>query len=135
MRYKTQSGHFIYILTRQSFLLFSLHVNLFSRAQRQRLTGHICDWIFSCAPKNSCVIAPVRRKNYTYELELERQCMLNWSFLPMDSTNSNVLFHFDVLLHPGLFCFVINTDDTCKYMLRKKHVLFAQRTIMSNVLF
>ena len=25
-------------------------------------TGRICDWIFGCAPKNSCVIAPVRCK-------------------------------------------------------------------------
>ena len=32
------------------------------RAQSQRLTGHICDWIFGCAPKNSSVIAPLRRK-------------------------------------------------------------------------
>ena len=32
------------------------------RAQSWRLTGRICDWIFGCAPKNSCVIAPVRRK-------------------------------------------------------------------------
>ena len=80
------------------------------------ITGRICDWIFGCAPKNSCVIAPVRRKtqstvqltsDYTYELELERRCMFNWSFHPMDSTNSNVLYRFDVLLHPRLFCFVI----------------------------
>ena len=35
----------------------------------------------------------------------------------MDSMTSNVLFRFDVLLHPRLFCFVINTADTCKYML------------------
>ena len=35
--------------------------------------------------------------DYTYELELERRCMFNWSFLPMDSTNSNVLFRFDDL--------------------------------------
>ena len=33
-----------------------------ARAQSQRLTGRICDWIFGCAPKNSCVIAPVRCK-------------------------------------------------------------------------
>ena len=114
------------------------------RAQSQRLTGRICDWIFGCAPKNSCVIAPVRRKtqstvrltsDYTYELELERRCVFNQSFFPMDSTNSIVLFRFDVLLHPRLFCFVINTADTCKYMLRTKHVLFAQWTIMSNVQF
>ena len=32
------------------------------RAQSQQLTGHICDWIFGCARKNSCVIAPVRCK-------------------------------------------------------------------------
>ena len=32
------------------------------RAQSQRLTGRICDQIFGCAPKNSCAIAPVRRK-------------------------------------------------------------------------
>ena len=32
------------------------------RAQSQQLTSRICDWIFGCAPKNSCVIAPVRRK-------------------------------------------------------------------------
>ena len=32
------------------------------RAQSQQLTGRICDWIFGCAPKNSCVIAPVRHK-------------------------------------------------------------------------
>ena len=31
-------------------------------AQSQRLTGRICDWIFGCVPKNSCAIAPVRRK-------------------------------------------------------------------------
>ena len=39
------------------------------------------------------------------------------------------------LLHPRLFCFVINIADTCKYryMIRTKHVLFAQWTIMSNV--
>ena len=109
-----------------------------TRAQSYRLTG---DLFFGCTPKNSCVIAPVHRKtqstsDYTYELELERWCMFNWSFLSMDSTNSNVLFHFDVLLHPRLFCFVINTADTCKYyMLRTKHVLFAQQTIMSNVQF
>ena len=48
--------------------------------------------------------------------------MFNWSFLPMDSTNLNVLFRFDVLLHPRLFCFVINTADTCKYMLQAKHI-------------
>ena len=29
------------------------------RAQSQQLTGHICDWIFGCASKNSCVITPV----------------------------------------------------------------------------
>ena len=32
------------------------------RAQSQQLTGRICDWIFGCAPKNSCVIAPVHCK-------------------------------------------------------------------------
>ena len=41
--------------------------------------------------------------------------MYNSSFLLMDSTNSNVNFHFDVSLHPRLFCFVINATDTCKY--------------------
>ena len=25
------------------------------------------------------------------------------------------IFRFDVLLHPRLFCLVINTADTCKY--------------------
>ena len=29
--------------------------------------------------------------------------MFNWSFFLMDSTNSNVHFHFNVLLHPRLF--------------------------------
>ena len=43
-------------------LLFSLLFKLILRAQSWRLTGRICDWIFGCAPKNSCVIAPVRRK-------------------------------------------------------------------------
>ena len=33
----------------------------------------------------------------------------------MDSTNFNVHFRFDVLLHPRLFCLVINAADTCKY--------------------
>ena len=98
---------------------------------------------FGCAPKNSCVIAPVCHKTQStvrltyFRLYLRtwtrRRCMFNWSFLPMDSTNSNVLFRFDVLLHPRLFCFVINTTDTCKYMLWTKHVLFAQWTIMSNI--
>ena len=41
--------------------------------------------------------------------------MFNSSFLPMDSMNSNVHFRFDVLLHPRLFCFVINAADTCNY--------------------
>ena len=40
---------------------------------------------------------------------------------------------FDVLLHPRLFCFVRNTADTCKYMLRTKHVLFAQWTIYARL--
>ena len=61
--------------------------------------------------------------------------MFNWSFLPMDSTNLNVFFRFHVLLHPRLFCFVINTADTCKYMLRTKHVLSAQWTIMYGYFF
>ena len=91
------------------------------------------------------MLAPVHRKTQStvllitsdiiYELKLERWCMFNWSFLPMDSMNSNVLFRFDVLHHPRLFCFVINTADRCKYMLRTKLVLFAQQTIMSNVQF
>ena len=54
--------------------------------------------------------------------------MFNWSFLPMDSTNSNALFRFDVLLHPRLFCFVINTADTCKYML--DHV---ERSVLTSI--
>ena len=33
------------------------------RAQSERLTGRICYWIFGCAAKNSCVIAPVHHKN------------------------------------------------------------------------
>ena len=33
-----------------------------NRAQSQQLTGRVCDWIFGCAPKNSSVSAPVRRK-------------------------------------------------------------------------
>ena len=40
---------------------------------------------------------------------------------------------FDVLLHPRLFCFVRNTADTCKYMLRTKQVLFAQWTIYARL--
>ena len=43
----------------------------------------------------------------------------------MDATNSNVLFHFDVLLHPRLFCFVTNTADTCKYATNKTHAVSA----------
>ena len=79
-------------------------------------------------------MAPVRHKtqskvrltsDYTYELEPDKTVYVYF-------TNSNVLFRFDVLLHPRVFCFVINTADTCKYMLRTKHVLFAQWTIMSN---
>ena len=53
----------------------------------------------------------------------------------MDSTNLNVLFPSDVLLPPRLFCFVINTADTCEYMLQTKNVLFAQWTIMLNIQF
>ena len=40
---------------------------------------------------------------------------------------------FDVLLHPRLFCFVRNTADTCKHMLRTKHVLFAQCAIYARL--
>ena len=40
---------------------------------------------------------------------------------------------FDVLLHRRLFCFVRNTADTCKYMLRTKQVLFAQWTIYATL--
>ena len=41
--------------------------------------------------------------------------MFNSSFLTMDSSNSNVHYRFDVLLHPRLFCFVMNAAHTCKY--------------------
>ena len=61
--------------------------------------------------------------DYTYELEPDKTVYVYF-------TNSNVLFRFDVLLHPRVFCFVINTADTCKYMLRTKHVLFAQWTMV-----
>ena len=41
--------------------------------------------------------------------------MFNSSFLPMGSSNSNVHYRFDVLLHPRLFYFVINAAHTCNY--------------------
>ena len=43
----------------------------------------------------------------------------------MDSTNSNVHFRFDVLLHPRLFSFVINAADTCKYALNETRAFCA----------
>ena len=94
-------------ICKQSFVI----ICALSRAQSQRLTGRICDWIFGCAPKNSCVITPVRCK-----------------------TQSTVrLTYFRLYLRTRTSCFVINSADTCKYMLRMKHVLFAQWMIMSNV--
>ena len=47
-------------------------------------------------------------------------CVSNSSFPPMDSTNSYVHFCFDVL-HPRLFCFVINATDTCNYAMNETH--------------
>ena len=38
----------------------------------------------------------------------------------MDSTNSNVLFRFDVLVHPRLFCFV--TNETHAFFAMDDHV-------------
>ena len=98
-------------------------------------------------PKNLCVIAPVHCKTqitlqltseYTYELELERRCMFNWSFLPMDSMNLNVLFRFDVLLHLRLFCFVINTADMQIYATNKTHTFCAmddhvKRSVLTSI--
>ena len=62
-----------------------------------RLKVHVQSHLCAVKPKTQC---DCLTSDYTYELELERRCMFNWSFLPMDSTNSNVLFRFDVLLHP-----------------------------------
>ena len=58
--------------------------------------------------------------------------MFNSYFLPMDSTNSNVHFHFDVLRHRGLFCFVINAADTCKYAMNKTHAFCAMDDIVKH---
>ena len=51
--------------------------------------------------------------------------MFNLSFLPMDSTNSNVHFHFDVLLNPRLLCFEINSIDTRKDATNETHAFCA----------
>ena len=51
--------------------------------------------------------------------------MFNSSFLPVDSTKSNVHFRFDVLRHPRLFCFVTNAADTCKYATNETHAFSA----------
>ena len=64
--------------------------------------------------------------------------MFNSSFLPMDSTNSNVHFRFDVLLHPRLFSFVINAADTCKYATKESRALCAmndhvERSVLRSI--
>ena len=64
--------------------------------------------------------------------------MFNSSFLPMDSTNSNVHFHFDVLLHPRSFCFEINAIDTCKYATNETHAFCAiddhvERSVLRSI--
>ena len=69
----------------------------------------------------NCTCVPLNPKHSATDLlatiltNSNQKEMFNWSFLPMDSTNWNVLFRFDVLLHPRLFCFVINTADKCEY--------------------
>ena len=61
--------------------------------------------------------------------------MFNSSFLPMDSTKSNVHFRFDVLLHSRLFCFVTNTADTCKYAMNETRAFSAMDNhVKSSVL-
>ena len=43
----------------------------------------------------------------------------------MDSTNSNVHFHFDVLPNPRLLCFEINSIDTRKDATNETHAFCA----------
>ena len=51
--------------------------------------------------------------------------MFNSSFILMDSMNSNVHFRFEALIHPRLFCFVINAADTCNYVMNETHAFCA----------
>ena len=56
----------------------------------------------------------------------------------MDSMNSNVHFHFDVLLHPRRFCFEINAIDTCKYATNETHAFCAiddhvERSVLRSI--
>ena len=67
--------------------------------------------------------------DYTYELELERRCMFNWSFHPMDSTNSNVLYRFDVLLHPRLMQ-IYATNEARTFCAMDDHV---ERSVLTSI--
>ena len=103
------------------FDMFKIHVQSHLCAVKPKAQ---CDWLTS---------------DYTYELELERRCMFNWSFLPMDSTNSNVLFRFDVLLHSRLFCFcnkhrwhmqIYATNETRTFSVMDDHV---ERSVLTSI--
>ena len=56
----------------------------------------------------------------------------------MDSTNSNVHFHFDVLLNPRLLCFEINSIDTRKDATNETHAFCAmddhvERSVLRSI--